>query len=145
MYAIATQPDYPGWGCWVREGATTLWERWNGTASRNHSWSDRICAWMIRRLGGIRPQTPGFKEMSIALKPVGDLTHAEAEHISPYGTITSRWQRQDRHFELKVRIPPNTAATVELPGANARIISGDAERADGRFQCASGEYQLDCR
>ena len=27
-YRIANQPDYPGWGNMVENGATTLWETW---------------------------------------------------------------------------------------------------------------------
>lgn len=40
-FRVATQESYPGWGYMVREGATTLWERWEsitggGMNSHNH-------------------------------------------------------------------------------------------------------------
>lgn len=35
-YAVASQEDYPSWGHWIRQGATTLWESWDGGGSRNH-------------------------------------------------------------------------------------------------------------
>lgn len=140
MYAVTTRPDYPGWGCWVEHGATTLWERWNGTASRNHPWSAHICAWMIRSLGGIRPEAPGFGRIRIAPRPVGDLTSVEAEHKSPYGLIRSHWELDGEDFELRVTIPPNTAAVIDLPGRDACVISGEAGVRNGAFRCGSGEY-----
>ena len=35
-YALLTQRSYPSWGYWIDQGATTLWESWEGTTSRNH-------------------------------------------------------------------------------------------------------------
>ena len=29
-YRIASQTDLPSWGWWIEQGATTLWEQWNG-------------------------------------------------------------------------------------------------------------------
>src|SRR5450756_252858 len=32
-YKIATQKTYPGWGYMVEQGATTVWELWNGNTA----------------------------------------------------------------------------------------------------------------
>ncbi|MFU8849291.1 MAG: alpha-L-rhamnosidase C-terminal domain-containing protein, partial [Opitutales bacterium] len=45
----------------------------------------------------------------------GDLSFAEGQTESPYGTIRSRWQRNGDRLTLEVTIPPNSQATIHLP------------------------------
>jgi hypothetical protein len=33
---VATQDTFPGWGYWVRQGATTCWESWSGVQDASH-------------------------------------------------------------------------------------------------------------
>ena len=35
-YRVVVQPNLPGWGYWIRQGATTLWEGWKAGPSYNH-------------------------------------------------------------------------------------------------------------
>ena len=32
-YTIASQTDYPSWGYMISQGATTIWELWNGNTA----------------------------------------------------------------------------------------------------------------
>lgn len=98
-FRMVTQQDYPSWGNWVRQGATTLFENWdyNGLAwgySQNHIMYGEIGAWFYKALAGINfdPQQPGFK--NILLKPhfVKELTYVKASYHSPYGEIISAWK-----------------------------------------------------
>ena len=52
-YRIASQKDLPSWGWWLEQGATTLWEQWNGTESHNHIMFGDISAWFYKALAGI--------------------------------------------------------------------------------------------
>ena len=114
-YALLTRTDFPSWGHWLEQGATTLWEDWRGQASRNHIMFGDISAWMYNYLAGLAPLEPGFKKILIHPRPVGDLTWVTAEHHSPYGLIRSAWRREDDDFVLEVIIPANTTARVILP------------------------------
>ncbi|MDD3928084.1 MAG: family 78 glycoside hydrolase catalytic domain, partial [bacterium] len=120
-YRIATQKTYPGLGYWIEQGATTLWERWDGEYSRNHIMFGDIAAWMYKTLAGINPDPdkPGFENIVVKPHPVDDLTFAEATYDSIRGRIRSRWERTGDGLELQLTIPVNATATVHLPFPDA--------------------------
>ena len=116
-YRLAVQPTYPGWGHWIAEGASTLWETWDGSGSRNHIMFGDISAWMFKSLAGIKPddQRPGFERFSIVPAFVADLDWVECEHRSPFGTIGVTWRREGTAVVVELRIPVNTMASVSIP------------------------------
>ncbi len=132
-YRIVSQKDLPSWGWWIEQGATTLWEQWNGSESRNHIMFGDISAWFYKALAGIRPvaEAPAFKHVLIEPHPVADLTSARAEYDSVRGRIVSGWKIQDGRFILDVTIPANATATVSLP------ISDQGQVREGRRPASS--------
>ena len=130
VYAMATKTDYPSWGRWMEEGATTLWEQWDGNASRNHIMFGHISAWFYQVLAGIRPdpEAVGFKHFLIKPEVLGDIKWVRAKHESPYGTIASAWEIRGNKLSLKIAVPVNTGATVYVPGNATKTV---AEGADG--------------
>lgn len=127
-FRMITQQDYPSWGNWLRQGATTLYENWdyNGLAggySQNHIMYGEIGAWFYKALAGINvdPQNPGFK--NVILKPhfVKDLTFVKASYRSPYGLIKSAWERTGNKVVYKVTIPPGAKATLYLNGSGEPV------------------------
>ncbi len=129
-YRIITQPEYPGWVNWLRLGATTLWENWKGTSSRNHIMFGDISAWMYQYLAGITPleEAPGFKRVRIKPMVPADLDTVEASHQG----IASRWQHNGDNFELEVEIPDGKTAEVVLPDGSCH-------------QVAAGKHQFSCQ
>jgi alpha-L-rhamnosidase len=116
-YRIIAQQDEPSWGWWLAQGATTLWEQWNGTESRNHIMFGDVSAWFYKALAGIQPdpESPGFKHFYVTPQVVGDLTSARGEYDSIRGRIVSDWRVVNGQFHLRVVVPANTTATVTLP------------------------------
>ena len=116
-YPMVARKDQPSWGWWLEQGATTLWEQWNGTESRNHIMFGDVSAWFYKALAGIQPdpQAPGFKHFFVAPHVVGDLTSARGEYNSIHGTIVSDWQVVNGEFRLRLIVPANTTATVSVP------------------------------
>ena len=157
-YQMAAQKDLPSWGWWIEQGATTLWEQWNGTESRDHIMFGDISAWFYKALAGINgdPAAPGFKHFIIRPSPVGNLTFARAEYDSIHGKIVSDWKIRAGEFTLRVTVPPNTTATICVPNANLNDVregSTPATRADGvtsfsqekssaDFEVGSGTYKF---
>ena len=123
-YRIVSQKDQPSWGWWIAQGATTLWEEWTGSSSRNHIMYGDISAWFYKALAGIRPdpQAPGFKHFYINPQVVGDLTGARGEYESIRGPMVSDWKLKGTDFRLRVVIPPNSTATVTLPTADLAAV-----------------------
>lgn len=122
LHVMATREDFPGWGHMLRQGATTLWEAWDGRNSRLHSSYLSIGAWFQEGLAGIRaePEEPGFRRFSIRphIPEDASLEWARALYESPYGQILSHWRRTDGSLTLEVTVPPNTTATVFVPTAD---------------------------
>ena len=155
---IASQKDLPSWGWWIEQGATTLWEQWNGADSRNHIMFGDISAWFYKALAGINPDpaAPAFKHFTIKPNLVGGLTSAHAGYDSVRGRIVSDWKTKGGRFDLTVTIPPNTTATVHVPVADSTSVKeGGKPAADtagvsflrveaGRtlFEVGSGTYHF---
>src|SRR5690606_30413286 len=116
-YRIITQRTYPSWGYWVDQGATTLWERWDGENSRNHPFFGEVGAWFYKALGGLRidENNPGFRNVKLnPIFPV-NLDWVNVQHASRYGNIRSSWKREGKYIHWEVNIPNNTTATVSIP------------------------------
>ena len=129
---LFTQEDYPGYGLWLKQGATTLWESWSGDASRNHIMFGDISAWMFRWLAGIHPdpEQPGFAHTILRPTLVPGLDWVKASHASPYGTLSSAWHRNGGQAVFAVTIPPNATATVWLPAESAAAVTGEGQPLD---------------
>ncbi|MFC1652211.1 family 78 glycoside hydrolase catalytic domain [Planctomycetota bacterium] len=117
VFTMFNQTSYPGWGYMLENGATTLWEQWNGYWSRIHSCFTSPCNWLYQGLAGIQadPTAPGFKNVIIKPDVVGDVTWVKAHHDSPYGRIVSHWKREGDKLTMEVTVPPNSTATIYVP------------------------------
>lgn len=121
-FKLATQTTYPSWGYMIEEGATTLWERWEyladqGMNSHNHIMLGSVDTWFYKVLAGIniKHSSPGFKEFIIKPHPVDKLDTVSASLNTVQGLVSSKWNNDDKSFNLKVKIPANTTATIYLP------------------------------
>lgn len=118
---------FPSWLYSVDQGATTIWERWNGWTkekgfgpvgmnSYNHYAYGAVLAWMYRYLAGIAPSVdePGFKK--IVMRPVFDkrFGYVKAEYRSAAGLIKSHWWYEGDKVIWEFTIP--SPAVVTLPG-----------------------------
>ena len=135
VFTMFNQTTYPGWGYMLAEGATTLWEQWNGHWSRIHSCFTSPDNWLYQGLAGIQadPAAPGFKHVIIKPAMVGDLTWVKAHHDSPYGRIVSNWKREGDRVTMDVTVPPNSTATIYVPARAAGDVTvngKDLTRAD---------------
>ena len=151
-YRLATTKTYPSWGYMTENGATTIWELWNGDKaspkmnSGNHVMLlGDLLTWAYQYLGGIRQtatvpcgsltdgqsvalQSPaGYKH--IVLRPafeIQDCEWANVSYDSPYGTIKSHWRKTLQHLEWDVTIPCNTTADICLPNGETKTVGSGA-------------------
>ena len=120
-FTMASQKDYPSWGWWIVNGATTLYENWSIDAkhdlSLNHDMFGEVSAWFFKALGGIKPDPsrPGFKNIILQPHFVTGLTFSTVSHRSPYGEIVSKWERKRKDVIYSVTIPANSTADLYLP------------------------------
>jgi hypothetical protein len=118
-----------GYGLQVKLGKTSLTEGWNGGESQDHFMFGELNEWLFSHLAGIQcdPSGPGFKRIVIQPSVVSDLTWVKASYDSIEGKIVSEWTRSGPRVTLHVIIPPNTSATIFIPGESTpqQIGSGD--------------------
>ena len=131
-FMLLNRKQYPSWLYPVTQGATTIWERWDGQKpdgsfqdvgmnSFNHYAYGAIGEWLYRYVAGIDidQANPGYKHILLAPHPGGGLTNATAEFTSLYGKIKSSWKVEGKDFVYEVNVPVNSTATVSLPGATS--------------------------
>jgi len=137
-YQVLFKESYPSWFYSIHQGATTMWERWNsyshadgfgdaGMNSFNHYAYGAIGQWMHERIAGLAPDPaqPGYKHFFIQPAPSGPLTSARAELATPYGKASSAWILKNGTLSLEAIVPPNTTATLKLPGKpNTNLTPG---------------------
>ena len=125
VFTMFNQTTHPGWGYMLEQGATTLWEQWNGHWSHIHSCFTSPDNWFYQGLGGLMPDpaAPGFKQVIIKPEPAGDVTWVKCHHDSPYGRIVSNWTREGDKLTMDVTIPANTTATIFVPAKDAAGVT----------------------
>jgi alpha-L-rhamnosidase len=155
-YALLCQTSWPSWLYSVTQGATTIWERWDGWTeesgfqdpnmnSFNHYAYGSIGAWLYNTVAGIEadPAQPGYKHAILRPQPGGGLTHARGALKTLYGELVSEWTQEGDRFAWTVVVPPNTTATAYLPvqdGATVQLNGATVEGAEHKL--AAGRYQF---
>lgn len=119
-YKMLENTEKPGWLGEILDGATTIWENWEGNLSQNHYSPGAVCQWLFESVAGI--QVAGENRFRIAPVPGGTLTYAKASYQSPYGLVESGWEKTDNGIKYRVSIPANTMAEVILPTGERRIL-----------------------
>ena len=154
-YKVATQDDFPSWGAWVKEGATTLFEDWKvdeerkGAMSRNHIMFGEIGAWFYKALGGIKPdpKQPGFKNILLEPHFVKGLEKFEAQHNGPYGKILSSWKKNNGKIFYDIIVPPNSSATLVINGREIyekdRVKFSKNKKGAFHAKLVSGKYHFE--
>ena len=141
-YQLAVKKTFPSWGWMLENGATTLWEDWQGTdnvKSHNHPMFGSISGWFHRWLGGIQIAEDAVGADRIVIRPqvVNGLTHVKCSHRTIRGLVVSNWTIGEGKTDFEITIPPDTEALVWLPGAKGSSLTEggkpiqDAEGVDG--------------
>lgn len=123
IYDVLLRDEYPGYGHFLLNGATTWPEYWDLRKSYIHTSYTGVSSWMIQGVGGIRPDpaNPGFQQFILRPWINSEMEWAQADYISPYGKITSRWEINGDQVACTFLVPPNSSAKVLLPAPPANI------------------------
>jgi alpha-L-rhamnosidase len=153
-----TKRDFPSFGYMIDNGATTIWEEWDGDNSQIHNTMISVGLWFTEGLGGIRydERAPGFQHFVAAPGIESGLQRVDSSLMTGYGKITSNWRVDANTLTWDFVVPPNTTATALLPttALDAVLESGapvasqvgisEAVVAEGLFRAkvASGTYRF---
>jgi len=147
-YRLITQTSFPSFGYQIeKEGATTLWERWEFLNndkcfnSHSHPFAGSVDVYFYKILAGLGldEEVSGFKK--IILKPImsGDLPYASASVNTIRGKVVSAWERNDEELRYKVEVPGNTTAELYIP----KNAWDKIEITEGTKSCWNGENAVD--
>ncbi len=126
-YKLIESHQFPSWGYSIEQGATTIWERWDGYV-KGRGFQDRgmnsfdhysigaVGEWMYRVILGINfdESQPGMKHLILAPKPDGSLTWASGHYDSIRGRIAVGWEIKGPQTTYHFDVPPNILATIVL-------------------------------
>lgn len=132
-YKLLENEEMPGWLFMPKNGATTIWESWEGTkaqggiASLNHYSKGAVCEWLFRAMCGIT--VDGENHFVIKPLPGGHFDFAKAEYKSIFGTVKSGWKKQNDKYIYEIEIPANCTAEIVLPN-------------DEKYTVTAGKYKF---
>jgi alpha-L-rhamnosidase len=156
-WQLLTSGSFPSWLYMIDNGATTIWERWDGYVqgrgfqdpgmnSFNHWAFGAVGEWMWRHIIGLNPDEdqPGWKHFTIAPRPGGGVTWGKGQYHSIRGLIVSEWHIEQGWFDLYVKVPPNTTATLHLPTRDPSLVREQGTLvAPARTAPSRATYELD--
>ena len=152
-YSILLKDTYPSWLYSVKNGATTVWERWNsytkedgfgdvGMNSFNHYSLGSCYEWFYEYMLGIKPLKPGYSVFSYKPTPDKRINKVSGSYKSAAGLIKSEWNVTDGGFDLHLTVPANTKAVIE-PDENMYILNKKAYlKITEKTELTSGVYSF---
>lgn len=142
-FSLLEQTEYPGWLYSVRNGATTIWERWNSYIAETDTFGDErmnsfnhyaygaVGEWMYSEILGINtseePDGVGYKKIVLTPTAGGNLTYAKGSLKTKYGVIKSEWKIENGKFKYSCTIPENTTAELQISNKKIPLKSGEYE------------------
>lgn len=140
---LASNKTYPSWGYMVEQGATTIWELWNGNTadpqmnSQNHVMLlGDLLIWLYEDVAGIKSDDKEVAFKKIIMKPrvINELGWVNASYQSLYGEVRSDWFIKEGMLEWIIKIPANTTAELHIPSLSVNDVmeSGkELQKSDG--------------
>jgi alpha-L-rhamnosidase len=157
-YRMLLCDEPPSWLYQVKQGATTVWERWDairadgsihpGTLapvpgsggdeegqmlSFNHYAYGAVVDWMYRHVAGLAPDPsgPGYSVVRFAPRPADRVTWAKASVDSAFGRVAIDWRLEEAGFVADVILPMGTQGRFVPPCRAHSVVAVDGLPSSG--------------
>lgn len=150
-FRLLEETTYPSWLFPVTQGATTVWERWDGWTldkgfqdpgmnSFNHYAYGSVGHWMYSTVAGLEvdPAGPGYGQIVFRPHVGGSLSFAEASLQTVRGPASIRWEKDAGRLRVRVEVPVTARATLHIP---CGYLPEDRS-AQRQIPLGSGQYQF---
>jgi alpha-L-rhamnosidase len=153
---LLLRDEMPSWLYMVGQGATTVWEKWDGirpdgtlaTAemnSFNHCALGAVGRFLYERLAGIDASaTTWTGEVRIAPQYTRALDWVRAGYEAPAGPIASDWRWAGEEIVHEVEVPGAATATFVAP-AGFEVATIDGAPAGGELKIGPGRHTVTAR
>ncbi|MBO5374586.1 MAG: family 78 glycoside hydrolase catalytic domain [Clostridia bacterium] len=125
-YDLLLQENYPSWLYSVKQGATTVWEHWDGINDKGEFWSrdmnsfnhyayGSVADWVYGVACGIQivEDKPAFEEIVIAPQPTKRLDWLSAKIKTRNGEVSSAWYKEGDTFRYEITTPAKTTIIID--------------------------------
>ena len=139
-YDLLLRKEFPSWCYPITQGATTMWERWNGykpdgtfaTAdmnSFNHYAYGAVGDWMYENMAGIKQKegSCGFREVVFAPETDDRFSYVSAAIDTVRGTVASRWEKDGDRIRYTFTVPADVTAEARINGKKYELCQGKNE------------------
>ncbi len=156
-FKLLHQTTFPSWKFEVLNGATSIWERWDGWTpdkgmqdpgmnSFAHYAYGAVMGWVFTQIGGVQNAGTGYDQMRIAPAIDPNLTWARTSYNSVRGKIVTSWKTAGGKLTIDVEVPPNVSAEVFVPvGSGGKVVTdvkGKRVKGGQLFAVGSGTYKF---
>ena len=142
---VLKNPEYPGWGYMLENGATTIWERWEKTMqmemhSFDHPMFGSFDGIFYHYLAGIKIDDNAFACDKLTIKPHWNnhLTEVKASIDTVRGKISCEWRKLTDKVEVCLKVPFTASAKLDFCGT----VNGKAF--EKGFVVYGGIYNIVC-
>ena len=136
--ALFLQEEVPGWLYQIKNGATTIWERWDAIQadgsifepamnSYNHYAYGAVCQWLFESVAGFRPDpdAPGFRQIVFEPTIIPELSPVAAHHDSAAGRIEAGWSVEGSRVTYDIVVPSGASGVLVLdPAYKDAVVDG---------------------
>lgn len=154
-FRLLHNTDYPSWLFEVKNGATTVWERWDGWTpdkgfqdpgmnSFAHYAYGAVMGWVYEHVGGIKPLEAGYAKVLVSPQIDPHLTFSKCSYDSIRGPIACDWSKKGKTLTVKVTVPANATAVIRVPGSATSKdgLKGSSETGYTEFEAGSGTWEF---
>jgi alpha-L-rhamnosidase len=166
-YKLLLNDTFPSWGYSIKQGATSIWERWDGWTTDKgfqdpgmnsfaHYSFGAVAQWMFQTVAGIDTAEAGFQRLKIRPQIGEGLTWVKAGYRSIHGQIATQWKIEGDKLAIQVTLPANTSGTIYLPVSDPATVTEGGQpiakaegirflRSEGKeslFEAMAGEYRF---
>lgn len=117
-YSLLLREEYPSWLFSVTQGATTIWEHWDGIMENGDFWSSdmnsfnhyaygAVVDWIYTKAAGIQTveDAPGYERVKITPIPDVRLDWLKVSLDTRNGRICSLWKKQGEYWRYEITTP----------------------------------------
>lgn len=127
-FTAMNKTDFPSFGKMIKDGATTMWEQFDGKYSENHPFLGCGLTWFYRKLAGVNsdPEAPAYKHLIVRPVLADSLESVTYSRMSPYGKVSSTVSHADGKVRITVDVPVGSNATIYVPaqGFSNLLVNG---------------------
>ena len=134
-YGLLLQDKFPSWLYSVKQGATTIWEHWDGKNEKGEFWSKdmnsfnhyaygSVADWVYEYALGIKPsaEKPGFEKIVVEPHPSDRLEWLSGTLCTKYGKIVSKWYHENGKIHYEITVPKS--AEIIINGVAHKVKKG---------------------